>query len=417
MRGRISVWSRVPGVLLAGAVLLALAACQEKLSAPGDCPGICPGDRSVVFDTLITPVAGQDSTFGPGNVGGYVSAGEGSSLQIANGLNGAETRALVRFVGRPDSVILNGTSYAYRIDSVALGTTLLGRDPAVTGLSLEIYRLSSPGTLDSTRTFSQVEADLVPANLLAVIPIPDSLRSGALQKVYTGAGLDTIAIPAADAGVLALGYRIVAPGATGVRIGSAAAGSAGPTFVTYLQPITTDTSLLHQPPLPRIVTYNGFVSSVTPVADPATITIGGVPSSRALLRFDIPSRIRDSSTIIRATLELTPLAPVPGLAGDTVALDVRAVLADLGAKSPRLSSPTTRILTSLLTVGSADTVRLDVTSLAGLWQSPSRLPPSLFLALQPEGSSFSRAVFGSTRQGVAPRLRLTYVLPFPFETP
>ena len=50
---------------------------------------------------------------------------------------------------------------------------------------------------------------------------------------------------------------------------------------------------------------------------------------------------------------------------------MRAVLADLGAKSPRLSNPTTRILTSLLTVGSADTVRVDVTSLVGLWRCPA----------------------------------------------
>jgi hypothetical protein len=106
-----------------------------------------------------------------------------------------------------------------------------------------------------------------------------------------------------------------------------------------------------------------------------------------------------------------------GLPGDTVALDVRSVLADLGAKSPRLSNPATRVLTSLLTLGSTDTVRVDVTTLVDLWQDPSRLPPALFLALQPEGSSFSQAVFGSTRQGVSPRLRLTYVLPFPFETP
>ena len=404
-------------VLLAAGFLLGVAACQEKLAAPGDCPGICPGDRSVVFDTVITPVAGQDSTYGPGNVGGYVSAGEGSSLQVANGLDGVETRAVVRYVTRPDSLVLNGTSYAYRIDSVVLGATLLARDPAVTGLSLEVYRLTSPGSVDSTRTFSQVESDLVPANLLAAIPIPDTLRSGPLRAVFAGADLDNIAIPAADAGVLALGFRVVAPSATGIRLGGSASGSAGPAFLTYLQPITTDTSLLHQPPLPRIVAYNGFVASVTPAPDPAPVTVGGVPSSRALIRFDVPARIRDSSTIIRATLELTPLTPITGLPGDSVAVDVRAVLADLGAKSPRLSNPTTRILTALLTAGSSDTVRVDVTSLVGLWQLPTRLPPSLFLALQPEGSSFSRAVFGSTRLGPAARLRLTYVLPFPFETP
>ena len=400
-----------------GAVTLALAGCQEKLSAPGDCPGICPGDQSVVFDTLITPVFGGDSTYGPGNVGGYVSPGEGSSLRVSNGLAGADNFAVVRFVARPDVVTLNGTDYPYTIDSVLVGVTLLRRDPAATGLNLEIYRLSSPATVDSTRTFTQVQSDFAPANLLTVIPIPDTLQSGVLRKVFTGAELGTIAIPAADAGVLALGYRITAPAPTGIRIGSSSAGTAGPTFLTYYTPTTADTALLHQPPLPRIVAYNGFVSSVSAIPDSTTITVGGVPSSRALRRFSIPARIRDSSTIIRATLELTPLAPMTGLPGDTVALDVRSVLADLGAKSPRLSNPATRVLTSLLTLGSTDTVRVDVTTLVDLWQNPSRLPPALFLALQPEGSSFSQAVFGSTRQGVSPRLRLTYVLPFPFETP
>ena len=156
---------------------------------------------------------------------------------------------------------------------MALGATLLGREPAATGLSLEIYRLTSPRRSTRPAPSARWTPTSCRPTCWRVIPIPRLARSGTLQKVYTGAALDTIAIPAADAGVLALGYRIVAPGATGVRIGSTAAGSAGPTFLTYLQPLTSDTSLLHQPPLPRIVAYNGFVSSVTPVADPATITV------------------------------------------------------------------------------------------------------------------------------------------------
>jgi len=408
---------RSTSVVAAVVLLAGIAACQEKLEAPGECPGICPGDRSTVFDTVITASVGQDSTFGPTNVGGFVAAGQGNSLQLANGLNGVDARAVARFTARPESLVINDTSYAYTVDSVALGVTLLRRDPAATGLAIEIYRLSSAPTLDSTRTFAQVDADMVPANLIGVIPVPDTLTSGVLLKVYKGAALDSVAIPAADAGILAIGYRLTSTSPTGARIGSAATGTAGPEFVSYLTLATSDTALLHQPPLPRIVAYNGFVSSVTTVPDSTTITVGGIPSSRALLRFDIPPHIRDSSTIIRATLELTPLAATSGLPGDSVALDVRTVLADLGAKSPRLSDPATRVITALLTLGSMDTVRADVTSLATLWQPPNHLPPALFLALQPEGSSFTQAVYGSTRQGVAPRLRLTYVLPYPFETP
>jgi hypothetical protein len=43
----------------------------------------------------------------------------------------------------------------------------------------------------------------------------------------------------------------------------------------------------------------------------------------------------------------------------------------------------------------------------------------MFLSLLPEGASFTRPVFGSTRSGTVggPRLRITYLKPFPFENP
>jgi hypothetical protein len=43
----------------------------------------------------------------------------------------------------------------------------------------------------------------------------------------------------------------------------------------------------------------------------------------------------------------------------------------------------------------------------------------VFLSLLPEAASFTRPVFGSTRSGTvgAPRLRITYLKPFPFENP
>ena len=43
---------------------------------------------------------------------------------------------------------------------------------------------------------------------------------------------------------------------------------------------------------------------------------------------------------------------------------------------------------------------------------------SFLLQLLPEGSSFSRATFGSSRSpGLVPRLRVTYARRFPFEAP
>ena len=66
-------------------------------------------------------------------------------------------------------------------------------------------------------------------------------------------------------------------------------------------------------------------------------------------------------------------------------------------------------------------MRLDVTSIVRLWQASEERPEAIFLSLLPqlEGASFTRPVFGSTRSGTVgpPRLRITYLKPFPFETP
>lgn len=395
----------------AAVLLVGLIACQEKLAAPGECPGICPGDRSGIADTVLTATPGQDSTYV-----GFVARGAGNSLRLTNGLDGAQERAVVRFVRLPDSVLIGDTLRPYTTDSAAITFALLGRDSLATGLSVDIYRVPQAPALDSTTSFSQIEAGLIPANFVANIPIPDNTRSGTFRKVFAGAELAQIQIPAADTGVLALAYRLSSPTPTGIRIGSNASGTSGPGFVTYLTAAVGDT--IQTEALPRLIGFNGFVAqSAQTIDSSSTITVGGAPSARALLRFTLPNRIRDSTTIIRATLELTPLVPINGLPNDSLALDVRALLSDLGAKSPRLASNPAQILLAYLTVGSADTVRVDVTSLVTLWQPPNRLPQSLFVALQPEGSSFSVPVFGSSRMGVAPRLHITYVLPYPFETP
>jgi hypothetical protein len=57
-----------------------------------------------------------------------------------------------------------------------------------------------------------------------------------------------------------------------------------------------------------------------------------------------------------------------------------------------------------------------------LWLGATTRPSALILSLAPEqeAASFTRPVFHSTRAvdpAVRPRLRVTYLLKFPFETP
>jgi hypothetical protein len=398
------------GALLA---VITIAGCQERLTAPADCPGLCPGGQPQVSDEVFTAVGGADSSFV-----GYVLPHQATALLVSNGLQGFEERGLVRFLPRNDSVSVRDTLRAYTIDSVALSFTVLARDTNLTGLQLLLYRLTP--SFDSSTTFAAVAPAFVPESLIATVAVPDSLI--VVRAVFQGADLSRVEIPAADSGRLALGIRLAAPTATGLRLGTLASGSS-PLFITYATLDIPDTGTAKLRTLPLGPSFNTYVSEIPQVVDSTLLAVGGAPSARTLLRFNLPSRIRDSATIIRATLELTPVAPITGLPTDPASLLSRAVLADAGAKSP--VSPTVGLLGQLpppadtLEIGST-TVSLEVVRLVELWLGRTTRPSALMLSLTPEAASFTRPVFYSTRAAdpaFRPRLRISYLLSFPFETP
>jgi hypothetical protein len=392
--------------------ILGLIGCQEKLTSPADCPALCPGGEAQILDEVLSPIVGADSSFR-----GYVQPFNALALLVSNGLRGYEERAIIRFPRRADSVIVRDTLRSYIIDSVAFGLTLVARDTNSTGLQVQLYRL--PRTLDTTTTYAQVEPAFVPENLITTIAVPDSVNSGALRAVLQGADLARVVIPPADSGVLGLGVRIDAPTPTGVRLGSSASGT-GAVFTTYATLNIPDTGTAKLRSFVLNAAFNSSLSAVQQTDDSTLLMVGGEPSSRALLRFDLPPRIRDSATVVRATLELTPVAPIPGLPTDPVRLGARAVLADLGAKSP-VDSRVVGVDT--LASGTFGTVDIEIVRLMQqLWLGTSSLPTALVLSLSPEleAASFSRLVFYSTRAvdpAVRPRLRVSYLRSFPFENP
>jgi hypothetical protein len=395
--------------LLAAVVL---GGCQEELTTPADCPALCPGGSAQVFDEVVEPIIGADSSFR-----GYIQPHNAAALLVSNGLRGYEERAIIRFPARSDSVNVRDTLRSYTIDSVAFGLTLIARDTNATGLQVQLYRL--PPVLDSTTTFAQVDPAFVPENLVTTIAVPDSVNGGTLRAVLQGPDLARVAIPPTDAGVLALGIRIDAPAATGVRLGSSASGT-GAVFITYATLNIPDTGTAKLRTFTLVTAFNSSLSAVQQADDTTLLTIGGEPSSRALLRFDLPPRIRDSAIVVRATLELTPVAPIPGLPTDPVRLRARPVLADLGAKSPvepQLAGVDT------VASGTSGTVEIEIVRLVRqLWLGSSTRPTALVVALAPEleAASFSQPVFYSTRAAdpaVRPRIRVSYLRSFPFENP
>jgi hypothetical protein len=116
---------------------------------------------------------------------------------------------------------------------------------------------------------------------------------------------------------------------------------------------------------------------------------------------------------VRATLELLPAEPVEGVRNQGGNLNVQGLAADFGAKSP--IEPTS--LGSLnLPFNTTDTIRVEVGNVVRFWQGGLR-PPAVFVSIVPEVETFSRAVFGSTRSGAPPRIRINFLPRFPFSEP
>ena len=395
-------------IWLAAGALFAVVACSEKLTTPGDCPGNCPADHLIVRDTVIA--AELDSTYT-----GFVSAPEGIRLLLSDGFNGGTSIGVARFAQVADSILYLDTLRAATLDSAALTLQVTARDPAAAGLAIEIYRLPSTLTLDSTAGYADAAPFLTSDRLIGTFAVPDSLRNGTVRVLFTGADLAKLAFAPGDSNTLKVAYRLVAPVPTGVSVGASASGITAPGFFNYLRLALPDTTIFNS--LPRIVLFNSTLSDAPAGPPPPDLlTAGGAPSSRAIIRFTLPPQIRDTAQIIRATLMLVPAEPLLALPGDSAQLDVEGVFTDLGPKSPRIESSPALIATRVIEAGTTDTVGFDVTAVARLWGGTSAAPSVLTLALSPEASTFGFARFGSSRSaGAKPALRITYALPYPFE--
>lgn len=406
-------------LLLVGAAIL--WGCQEQLTSPADCPTLCPSGQTTVYDTVIYPVFGRDSTFpGPNEGGpaeGYVARGRGTAVLVSNGLPVADARAVLRFSTRPDSLVVKDTLRAYTVDSTEILIPVLGRDSTVHGTGLQLY-LMNDSLADSTVTLAEVN-QAIAAGPLATVPIPDTSSSGVVRYVFKGAELDQIR----SVGTVALAVGLAAPMPTGVRIATPFNATSAQ-YVSYLHIDIPDTTFqLRIDSRPLL-----FATWVTPTApalpDSEFLAVGGSPSRRALLRFELPEFLRDSATVLRATLVLTPNGPIPGLANDPAVLGAQGVLSDLGAKSPLVATGTVPPGLDTIQAGQTAPVEMDIGSLVRLWRAFPKLPTAVFVSLSPEGSSFMQPLFFGTRSepngppptgSMQPKLRVTYILPFNFQ--
>ena len=402
-------------------VAVSALACQRELVAPGECPETCPGGSPRVIDTVLSPIQDMDSTFV-----GYVQPGQGVALLVSEGLPVLNERAVIKFLPVSDSLLVNDTLRTFQVDSVGFRIGLSARDLAATNLNILLYRI--PSDVDSTVTYADIEPFLADSTLIGNIAVDDTTFSEVFRLIVSdSATLNLLSLTPADSGVMAIAVAMSASQASGITIGSVAAGGSGPLWQTFVTVDSVADTTLQQQTITRITQFNTFVTENTVPIDFDVLTVGGAPSARSLLRFDLTPQLesRDSAQIVRATLKLIPISPILGIPNDSGTVRIRGVQSDIGAKSPLCgfnpgtlcgSWVITGFIDAPLVPGSSDTISIEVGDLVRGWQGLFGSARSLFLQLTPEAATFTRPEFGSTRTpGFTSFIELTYVLPFPFQ--
>jgi hypothetical protein len=420
---------------------LAVVACVEDVASPPVCPDYCPGGQIVTVESLLTGAIERDSSFS-----GYRLAHDAFVMLAVNNPS-IDSRPIFETLPiAPRLRIDTGsdtTTGPIVVDSARLTFTWLRRDANPRNVRIELYRL--PLGLDSNTTFADVApsfgAPLRVVNLdslLASSSQRDSitgdtiLSRDTLQRVVVvSIKLDSAQVPyaAADSGRVAFGVRVTADSNPVLVLGTAENGNGA--AIQWFNRVDSAGTLVAKPPQPRGLLFDGFVSNQAPVTLDSNLTLGGVPVTRTLLRFNLPRGIRDSSQIIRATLILVPTGPPLVATGDTVFLRLGRLAGDVGAKSPLPPDSTGQAQSSFFVPTGGDSLRLEVTSLLRFWQADTTAVTAAFVTLialerrdslrtvdAGEAGTFTTMRFFSSRSpAFRPGLRLTYVPRTKFGTP
>ncbi len=396
--------------LAAAAAVLGVLACTEQLSAPGQCPELCPGEDIQVVDTLLTGIVANDSSFR-----GYTLPHQ-TPMLIVSDEDSARSVAVVRMFPRPSRIFrLAGDTVgeAIRVDSVRMVLRLVARDTAVNNLRVLIYRL--PRTLvDSTTTFDTIQPHFTPANLVDSIPVHDDSLAQTLVQLIPPAAVEPDTV---DSGIVAIGLDIRADGQTSVTFETETALIGTPPSLRYHVTSAVEDSVKRI--FTQTPTFDTFVQAVEPGTPPATaITVGNLPSARAVVRFAVPRALVDSTTVVRATLLLTPVRPATGRPGERFDLEAVAILRDFGGKSVILPDLTVRGFGSVV-VGSTDTIPIEIGPIVRFWRTAGdSIPRAIILRNLDERLMLGEIQVGRGNAGAAaPRLRLTYVPRYRFGVP
>lgn len=420
MTGEFFLRTKRAGLLGIVVSTLVIAACSEQLEAGKSCPLLCPEQAIQLRDTVVDAVIGDTTVLG------YPAIGNEGFLMLSAHGDTLDSRAIIRY----DTITQSFTGAAStdstitEVDSAQLVMPIARADT--------LRKPTSPITIEAYDV-DTVSTDTV-ASILGSLFRPDRFLG---SKTFAPESiLDTLRLPISTDTVLdrvkngkklRIGLRLLTRDGYDLRLGSSQAGlsiglrfraskdtAAKPVVVTPISTTPTDQLFLSAP-----LSDFSIVLKVTTGANPLLLSVGGAPSRRTFLRFNIPSHIVDSTTIVRASLLLTqspnrtvdthdsiPVFPVAVLSAPTVT-DILSMLQFVGnAGEFGLDS-------LKLVPGDSGVKSFEIVGLARVWKNQTQTVAqrSLVLLSGTEGQRPAQIDFFSTRApaAVRPRLRITYV--------
>lgn len=407
--------------LLLAALAVTVLACSEDLESNAGCPSLCPGQIVDVRDTTIYPVV-LDTT-----LRGYPLLGGETNLLLAS-RPGLDVRAVFRFdtlENRFRPIGSDTTEPITEIDSTYLRFRInLARSIITTPITFLVYDVGAAAN------------DTAVADLAALTgPAATPIASHTVPLTELG---DTLAIALPNALVLSritsgqrlrLGLRVTSDGPVQLRIFTVEGGlpaslrydPSPDTAVRAIIVFGSSRTPASDPQVARELIDFPVVVTGTPDPSADRLAVGGVPGRRTYLRFNIPSGLIDSTTIVQATLELTQVPLTGPYENDTTVIYPLAVAAGPAVRDPGkaalLTSPAGSFGLDSLRLSPADSGRrtIELARLLRRWrvQPDTQLVRALVLRAKEEGTLPGQIDFYASEAAVAdsmrPRLRITFI--------
>lgn len=401
-----------------------IAACAEDYEGGAACPALCPEQNVVVFDTVFDPVE-IDTT-----ITGFPPHGTETELLLARRGDTVDTRPVIRFDTLPrfyNSGSVGGDTIIEVIDSpyvkLRINRTASKFTAPVTFEVFDVDTVTGDSAFAAQDTSTAVEKLLFrPDRLIGSITVDSAEITDSLQIP-----LDSLTLlnKITNQQRLRIGLRATSAGPVQIRIISSEGGDQPvlrffPSGDPALGRVTVFPQSLvprSQPTLRADLTDYVHVFRFPPVPDGTFLTVGGVPGRRAILRFNIPSRIIDSSNVLRATLELTQ-RPVQSV-DDTAKLTVYPLvvtagrnITDLARSAFLTNAPLAGFDSVQFAPGDSGVRQIEIVNALRAWSLPISVTAQRGIVLRagPESVDPRFVTFFSSRAApeLRPRLRVSY---------